>query len=38
MSEDIARTIEEAKPFSEAAREFGEDVAQAVEETENSDE
>jgi len=27
---DTARTIEEAKPFSEEARKFGEDVARAV--------
>ena len=35
--DDTARTIEEAKPFSETARKFGEDVARALDEVEDDE-
>jgi len=38
MTEDTARTIEEAKPFSEEAKAFGEDVERVLNELEEENE
>jgi hypothetical protein len=35
--DETARTIEEAKPFSETARKFGEDVARALDEVDGDE-